>query len=321
MGVRGLQVRVVGALDSAQQGGAASVPAVRAAASSDDASVEATAESVSLFRVVESCSSAELLVQIFGDSIAHLSGVCEAAQNMTTKIIEALRTRYPLPVFATFYEVADKTGGACGYADAIVVGCWPSRGLDITGFEFKCDRRDWINELKNPAKAERFARFCDYWFLVQGEKDIVAEGELPKNWGLLTLKGAKLSTTIAASKLEPEPTTKRFLASLLRSAVQDSKVEEAFRDGLSKGREEARKRHKDDLDLANRYAEQRLRELRDEIAKFEKVSGISIASYGGENIGAAVARVLRGDESIAGAKHLLAGLERASESLRAVLPE
>lgn len=86
-----------------------------------------------------------------------------------TTIVEALRKRYPEPAYALITEVRNSTGYArsrTGYADAIAMGCWPSRGLDVQGFEFKTDRGDWLREWKNPIKADQFVKYCDYWWVV-----------------------------------------------------------------------------------------------------------------------------------------------------------
>lgn len=54
----------------------------------------------------------------------------------TAKLQAAVMRSYPLPEYATFFEVADATGGRQSlWADAVSMSLWPSRGLTITGFE------------------------------------------------------------------------------------------------------------------------------------------------------------------------------------------
>jgi hypothetical protein len=92
---------------------------------------------------------------------------------------------YPSPEWAVFYEVSNATGwGASRRADAVALGVWPSRGQMLIGFEFKTARGDWLNERKNPAKAETIAAHCDAWYVVAGDESVVKLDELPEPWGL-----------------------------------------------------------------------------------------------------------------------------------------
>ena len=106
----------------------------------------------------------------------------------TKQVIEALKTKYDDngQSYAFMEQVGNATGWKCNrHADAIAVSLWKSRGLAIFGFEVKVSRQDWIKELKNPGKAEPIAQYCNQWYLVVGDKDIVQFGELPMNWGLM----------------------------------------------------------------------------------------------------------------------------------------
>ena len=133
----------------------------------------------------------------------------------------ALREKYQPPTFAFLPQVADGTGSnKSRTADAIVMGLWPSRGLDIIGFEIKVSRSAWLQELKKPAKAESIARFCDQWYVVVADVGIVKDGELPSAWGLMAPRGnGKLWTHKEAPMKEAEPITRRFLAAILRNAA------------------------------------------------------------------------------------------------------
>ena len=109
---------------------------------------------------------------------------------MTFNIHAAMLQRYCAPEFALLFEVGNATGFATNrHADAIAMSLWPSRGLALHGFEFKASRSDWVRELKDPAKAETIATFCDYWFLVESDREIVKANALPMTWGLLAPKG------------------------------------------------------------------------------------------------------------------------------------
>lgn len=135
--------------------------------------------------------------------------------------------------------------------DALTVSLWPSRGLELHGYEVKSSRSDWLRELKDPEKAEVFHRRCDRWSLVVGAADIVAPGELPPTWGLLVPRGGKLATVVAAPKLprtkEEKMISRSWLVCLLRAAgavpESDSKEVAAARaEGFDEGKALMQKR-------------------------------------------------------------------------------
>ena len=56
----------------------------------------------------------------------------------TTKdIVKAMEERFQPPEFALFFEVGNGTGSNLrGWADALTMNLYPSKGLAITGYEF-----------------------------------------------------------------------------------------------------------------------------------------------------------------------------------------
>ena len=153
-------------------------------------------------------------------------------------IKSALRMRYAAPQYATLEEVRNATGRvapckrakrrqsgkASGprYADMIAVGLWPSMGLEIIGFEVKTTRTDWLKEISDDKKAVAVQQYCDRWMLVVPHKNhekIVRNGELPATWGMLTVDDdGTVREIVAAPKLDAQPITRAFLASLMRNA-------------------------------------------------------------------------------------------------------
>jgi hypothetical protein len=130
----------------------------------------------------------------------------------------ALKLAHPADEFVTVYEVRDATGSVHGSrADAVVMSLHASRGFELTGFEFKCARGDWLAELKNPNKADRIARYCDRW-CVFAAPGLVKEGELPVGWGLWELRaGGAIHRRVVPATREPEPLPRAFLASFMRA--------------------------------------------------------------------------------------------------------
>jgi hypothetical protein len=203
-----------------------------------------------------------------------------------SQIYEAMRERYPAPAWALFYEVANGTGlHGRRYADAIAISLYPSRGLDVLGFEVKTDRSDWVRELKNPDKADEIASYCDFWFLVISDKEIVKDGEVPSAWGVLTMQGESLRQIKKAEKLKPKPLDRVFVAALLRRAhesatkmVESGKaIEQSYQRGKKQGEEDA----KTDVERAQRE----LKHFQKSVDDFEKKSGIKINSWNGGDLG------------------------------------
>jgi hypothetical protein len=221
---------------------------------------------------------------------------------MTTAIVEALRKRYPEPAYALITEVRNGTGYQrvrTGYADALAMGCWPSRGLDVQGFEFKVSRSDWLREWKNPVKAETFVKFCDYWYVVAGDDEIVKREELPKSWGLLVVNGKSLKTVVDAPKLEPQPLDRLFVASILRSlcdqVLPQKKLDDARRAGLDEGFKNGAESEKRDAEYLRKEIAEIKQAHEKMIRDFERKSGLTLNNWSAGNIGDAVQRVMNSE--------------------------
>ena len=208
----------------------------------------------------------------------------------TAETYAALRERFAPPEWAIFFEVANGTGfTGRRYADAVAMGLYPSRGLEIHGIEVKASRNDWRNELKNPAKAEEIFKYCDRWWLVVGDKTIVQEGELPATWGLMVPKGNGLAISVQAQKLTPQPLDRPFFAALCRRASTGSneEIEAIVRKRVNEQREKDKPYEKERMERA----QEQLRALHSTVQAFETASGVKITNRWDckpEQIGAAL---------------------------------
>jgi hypothetical protein len=212
----------------------------------------------------------------------------------------ALRQRFPAEAYALFAQVPDGTGSNQGRtADAIAMSLWPSRGLEVHGFEIKVSRADWLKELANPAKAEAIARFCDRWWVVVADVAHVKDDELPPGWGLLALKTAKLHQVKAAPKRKPLPITSSFLAGLLRAAQKADPDMAAIEAARTSGFEAGKKAGLDQGASALRRAQDDLRAERMARQKFEEASGLNIGHYSAGRIGSAVHALMNGGAAAA----------------------
>ena len=145
----------------------------------------------------------------------------EKSRHATTdEVREILRRRYASPEWAFLEEVRNQTGyqkKVERYADGVAVNLWPSRGLEVLGFEIKARRGDWVKELKDPSKSVEIQQYCDRWWVVAGGRNIVQPGELPPTWGLMVVHGnggkRRLVCTQEAPKLDSKPLDKFIGAS------------------------------------------------------------------------------------------------------------
>lgn len=214
---------------------------------------------------------------------------------------DALRLRYPAPEWCLLFEVRNGTGysGRVRTADAIAIGTYPSRGMPIIGFEFKASRNDWMNELKDPSKADEIAQYCDNWYLVVTDKKIVMPGELPVNWGLLAPFGEeRLKCMVEAKKLEDsKPLSRRFFASLVRNMMKPESLDVRLQQEVNRVREDERKRYDDQHERFKTSVTYEHDELKKKLAEFEAASGITIGRHTWQcgKIGAAVKMVMNGE--------------------------
>lgn len=218
------------------------------------------------------------------------------------ELSQMLRERLPADQWALLFEVPNGTGFARRVkrtADAIAMSLWPSRGLELHGFEMKVSRSDWQRELADPSKAESIQRFCDRWWVVVSDANIVHPGELPPTWGLLAPRGSKLVVKVDAPKLEAQPVDRLFLASLLRAAQDASPAKAQIAAAVDAERKlqlEIEERRRESVRL---HAEHERDLLKKSIEAFERASGVKIDGWHGERIGAAVNLVLRvGPENV-----------------------
>lgn len=210
----------------------------------------------------------------------------------SSSLEQLIHNRFGAPGYAFIPQVRDGTGSNFSRtADALAMSLWPYRGLSIYGFEIKVNRIDWLNELRQPEKAEAVACYCDFWYVV-APKDLIKLDEIPATWGLMVPFGSTLKAVKKAEQLKPKPMDKSFVAAILRRATQyilpESKIKEAYESGKAEANQRANERLK--------YKDKELHDLEDGIREFENASGILIR-YGWDKkkIGAAVNVVLNGE--------------------------
>lgn len=158
-------------------------------------------------------------------------------------VLTALAKWYRPPEWAFFGQVRAGTGWGSPnrYADAIALNCWPSRGLELHGFEIKVSRGDWLSELRDPAKSEAVQKYCERWWVVAPESEdfeLIKTAEVPAMWGFILAGKDGLEFVKEAPKLEAVPLDRPFFASLLRNAADapSERLREEFKRGVEHGK-------------------------------------------------------------------------------------
>lgn len=235
-----------------------------------------------------------------------------------------LERRYNAPTWALFPQVPNATGGRkTRTADAVAMGLWPSRGLELHGFEIKVSRSDWLRELKKPKKSAPIQGYCDRWWIVVPDRKTVDidAGELPQTWGLLVPRARALVAVKDAPKLDPDPLERPFIAALLRRA------HESF--GRKNGADPERRRLREQIrselhdhyktmygaDLTHKDGE--IKRLNQELERYkeaERVAGIRINRWNAEKLSKTIKLMTNG-----GAKQLLDTLQDCRDGADRVL--
>ena len=236
-------------------------------------------------------------------------------------VLAALALRFAAPEYAFVQHVRNGTGytrRVTRTADALAFSLWPSRGLELHGFEVKVSRADWLREKADPDKAEDIARFCDRWWIAAGDSSIVQPGELPPTWGLLVPKAGKLVVATEAPKLEAKPLDRLMLAAIFRKVTENMVPADSIRE-LAEERAQEIAKHMLERSREGRETKHLLDEiksLKETIKSFEDRSGVPLNRWQAGDIGDAVRVVLSGIDAKATA---IKSIESSEDWLRRAL--
>lgn len=218
--------------------------------------------------------------------------------NMKKQTLDILLKKFPAAEYALMSEVRDGAGfNASRSADFLAMGLWPSRGLDMIGIERKSFRNDWLSELKKPEKAENIYQYCDRWYLLTDNENVAKIEEIPVNWGWMHINiEGKLRVIKEATKLNPKPISRSFLACLLkRAACKDGYVTQ---ESIQSRLEEAKEKGIQERDRINATLSEKFNTIVKEVKEFEETTGIKLLNprWGdsGKKTGEAVKFILEG---------------------------
>ena len=228
-------------------------------------------------------------------------------------IRDQLKTRYSGDEWFLRIEVPNAAGfGGTGYADAIAMNMWPSRGLVVHGFEIKTSRADWVAELRNPEKSEKFFLHVDMWWMV-APKHIVHEGELPERWGFIAATPRSLRIVKQAPRIQHEDRKldRHFVAAMIRHPEQGSS---AYADAMAEAAKVAKARQA--IVHAQEIArlQERIKGTEKWRKEFEDTLGVEMSRYQDAGIQAElVAATMRFLSDVNG--YTLDNMERSVESI------
>lgn len=211
---------------------------------------------------------------------------------------DILLKKFPTTEYALMAEVRDAAGFAASRAaDFIVMGLWPSRGLDMIGIERKSYRSDWVKELKTPAKAENIFQYCDRWYLLTDNENVAKIEEIPVNWGWMHINtNGILKVFKEAPQLTPMPISRSFLACVLkRAASKDGWVNEQ---SIATKLDEAKKKGLQERDYSAKTTVESYQNMINDVKQFEDTTGIKLLNptWGvtGKKLGEAVNFIITG---------------------------
>jgi hypothetical protein len=233
--------------------------------------------------------------------------------------IELLSRKVADEGFLTVPQVSNGTGAiARRTADAILVQTWPSRGLSLTGVEYKRTRYDWRRELREGSKAEPVAAYCHFW-LVLAPKGVVPVGEIPAGWGLwefdererlLRTKAPPIQNTVKDLDLG-------FLSAILRSSEKKHRNSTT----LAADRRQLEADFDKRIDEAVKHRTRFQADLEKKVQDFEQASGIEIRhGWSHEKLGEGLRKYLSNpDRFVERLKMDKADLERILTMLNEIL--
>jgi hypothetical protein len=243
------------------------------------------------------------------------------------EVYRAIVKAFAPPAYAVLPGVANATGGKRSrVADAIVMSCYPSRGLTLEAVEIKVSRGDWLRELKNPAKQEPIIKYCDRFWLAVGDASIVKHGELPQTWGLLVPGNAgKMKIRTKAPALEPAPMTRGFLAAIMRranEAVEGAEVRRAIEAEVRAEMDERMAKLRAAAMPTQLQSElKRLREIESMVREFERAAGVRFTKWQETDLSRAAAIVKHTLAAERVMKRAAGDVERATKALAMVKGE
>lgn len=205
----------------------------------------------------------------------------------TPELLEKLHAYYkakPSGSWAFITQLRNGTGwnSTTRTADAMAMGLWPSSGLKLVGFELKVSRSDWLHEVKQPDKHQEMKQFCDEWYLVVPSENILKEGELPDDWGLMVAsgRGRTIKVKKQAPTLEPVDVDRLLLAAIFRNVTEKMIPYEMHQNALKNTEKYTEER----ILRVNKTRVEEAAETERKIKEFEDLTGLKFSDWNRDHI-------------------------------------
>lgn len=242
-------------------------------------------------------------------------------------MFEHLRVMFPANEYALMPQVRNGTGFSkvARTADAIAISLWPSRGIDIIGFEMKASRSDVLKELADSSKSDAIGKHCAFWWLVVSDPKLISLDELPSAWGLIAIKDGAAKKIRPAPRRIAEPPDLPLVASIMKAAqgsvTGESDVQRRIDAAVAKAEAKVAERFEREAERKKHEVEMGRGDLAAAHRRFLEETGIDIVADGryGRQLGKAVKFVLDGGLDNLG---LIAGwCDRVSRESKQLLGE
>lgn len=170
--------------------------------------------------------------------------------------------------------------GNNGQCDFLAINTWKSRGMELIGHEVKVSASDWKAELADPAKAERFARFCRRWY-VAAPSALASKikHEVPPAWGLLSVSDAgRVTETVKPKPRDPADVPAWWWVGWLAQVDRQHKrrLPQLIRQGMADEAEKIREEAKRHAEQSNRWQSEQAAALQTKIDEVKKATGIDL---------------------------------------------
>ncbi len=197
----------------------------------------------------------------------------------TAELMARMKVRFCLPEWVLLTEVRNYQDHR--RADAIAFNRYSSKKFEIWGFEVKVSRADLMRELRDPTKWEVFGVYCDRFWLVVSEKEIINGVSLPPAWGVFVSYGQTLRQVRPASRLDSKLISRGMMSEIVYNLFSESPSQQAVHTSYEKGKLDGIEQRNAQMFNENYNTLQKLKQ----VEEFEKASGIQIDQWNGRRIG------------------------------------
>lgn len=195
-------------------------------------------------------------------------------------ITEMLAEKFASPAWAFLPQVRSATGyqNKVRTVDALAFSLYPSRGLDLHGFEIKTSRADLKKELEEPDKADMIGKYCDYWWLAIPNVKAIHNLVLPGAWGIILCDKKAVIEKQAKKQEDVKPLGRLQLAAIMRKVQQtagwEAEINQRVKDQRQKTWEEGYKAGQE----TNRQQQQQHERLIKQVGELKLKTGIDLTN-------------------------------------------